>query len=322
MRRRRPVLALVLLASLVGACRTSAPITPLPDDGAGLTSSLTFTSAKQAVVDFLNAYAEAPQDGGDALAATVGSTTLAEWAHWEALRFEGIGGGYTTTVDIAGITPITTQAGADGSPEMTVDLSAQIHFIHRDEDGQVLEFTRDFSGPATLAQQGVAAWALMDVTRDGAALSRRVVVPDEGTQAAGDVTLHLSSWFNYAPAGLFFNLRITNGTDRRVFVVPSTTGLRFDQQLLKPTQRIPLSAALPGEDLEFILFFRADDPLFTSEPESVALQVRLAGWPGAKTFTYPLLGSPPPTGEEPTGSEAPPSEEPSAAGTPIGGGEG
>jgi len=195
MRGRWPVLfTSAILTSALAACSTTAgALSPEPlskiSPGAGVQTSQTRT----AVIDFLNAYANAGSDQGAALQRLVSPHSIASlWAAVIQLQEKSFPGSSSGTAKISSIgSPTPSQLTTPTTePVEDVQLQASVTFKFTPTTGQPTSQTRTFDGPMTLIESTPGTWQVVDFVRNGQPLSQ-VLAPVGTAIPKGGVTLHV-----------------------------------------------------------------------------------------------------------------------------------
>jgi hypothetical protein len=191
MRARR--LPVILLVSILGAScdpSTTGPTDPARANEVSVDDGAKASGARHAARRFVDAYAQAGEDGGNGLEAIVGTRLLRSWVHWLQVQHEQFPGTVSGTVDSTDIGPAVPieVEGVPGSAEVLrqVDVRATVLFSYVPEEGEAFTSTRSLDGPMRLVREASGAWSVLDFTRDGIPLSRQfekvqgAVALDEG----------------------------------------------------------------------------------------------------------------------------------------------
>ena len=211
----RPRAAFLALALLAAACggeeRADAPHAleqVLP------AASLDVAAVRSTALAFVRAYADTASDEGLALSRLVLGASLSEWVRWLAVQngqFDGVIRSRLSSVEVRGLQVASTER----TDVAQVLLSASVTFQYEPFGSAPFERTRVLDGPLTLVRTGVADWRVLDVTRDGLAISDGVRDLGDERVTADGVTVELHSAFLFA-AGWQFNVTIENATGESI----------------------------------------------------------------------------------------------------------
>ncbi|HEX9122601.1 MAG TPA: hypothetical protein VF984_04475 [Actinomycetota bacterium] len=298
--------AVVAIVAL-GACDppTQGPAQPLALEQVGAGIGPDVAAARQTVLDFLQAYADAPADDGVALSGLVAGAKLGAWAQWLAVQNRDFDGTIVATVDVRSVEfvafhPIQGRVGAQ------VDLGASVTFTFDPTEGDPFRRTRILDGPVTLLRAGEADWRVVDATRDGISMDAGIELFQHLRQRRHGVTVRLDSLFQFTP-NWQFNVIVANHSgwpirlDRRVGASLYTKrhgGSARRQGAITPSLvLVPDGATIQG---------LAAFPLQSSaRGRVVALTYRIRHG-GLIRFAFALAGKVTPVGAPPTASPAAP----------------
>ncbi len=216
---------------------------------------LDVTAARQAVVDFLKAYAGAAADNGAALDRAVGSTRLARWAHWLEVQNASFPGEVTGALDIRSL-DFVGSATIQGVLEAQVNLSATVTLTYRPDQGPAFQTVRQLDGPVTLFHRSSGDWAVVDITRDGQSMFASIQLFTNQIRSAKGITVQLDSLFTFAPSWSF-NVIVRNSTGHAISLNPKEAAIltRLPGQPATPANglgitptlaRIPAGATVEG----------------------------------------------------------------------------
>ncbi|MEX0833000.1 MAG: hypothetical protein WD276_03870 [Actinomycetota bacterium] len=222
--QRIPVVLLFvfLLASCTQAGTTLDPLPQGPLSGPVLTLEL--STARQAIVDFLHAYADAADDDAKSLKNVVAEGPLTHWAKWLAVQNENLPGQHTGAVAIEDISFVEFASSENGPLIARFRIKAQVVQTYVPVNGDPRQAGHDFNGFMELAQRGQGEWVVLDVTRDGASLAGAVGKFPDAEQIHSGVTVRLDSMFRF-PSVWEFNFRVKNDSGSRAGVNALTTFL-------------------------------------------------------------------------------------------------
>ncbi|MFB3738124.1 MAG: hypothetical protein ACE14W_04065 [Candidatus Velamenicoccus archaeovorus] len=301
----RLLAASALLALLAGACAPTGhrPASPLALEQVGAGIGPDVVAARQTVLDFVRAYAEAPADGGAALSAMVAGPKLTEWVRWLAIQngeFRGTIGASVEvrSIELVGIVPVQGGVGA------RLELGASVTFAFDPVGDRPFRRTRILDGPVTLIRVGRADWKVLDATRDGASMDGGIQLFDGLQQERHGVTLRLDSLFRFTP-NWQFNVLVRNRTGAPIRLAGGAVLLvendgetaRRHGVVTASLERVPDGATVAG---------LAAFPLQPS-PRGRILVLAYRTADGRRLdFAFPMARRITPSGVPPTASPAPP----------------
>jgi hypothetical protein len=169
---------LVCFATIVigASCSTpTGPQRPARQDTLSGTEAVTQAAVRGAAIGFVDAYAGASQDDGDALRGSVTGTTLRRWVHWVVIQNREFPGSIVGSSSITGVgtaAPVTIPDLPDAADIIReVILFAQVDLAATPTQGDPVSLTRVLNGPMRLATDGGGNWRVTDFSRDGVPLS-------------------------------------------------------------------------------------------------------------------------------------------------------
>jgi hypothetical protein len=210
LRAAAALLSLTLLAACtrepVGPAAPIAPaqVTPAP--------ALDASAAREAVVEFVEAYRDSPNDGTDHLMDLVAGPDLASWAKWLGVQnreFDGTIEGAADVRDVEFVGAVNTPRASGAS----VGLSASVGFRFTPTGEDPFDRVRILDGPVTLVRTSPGTYRVLDLTRDGVPMSDSIQPFRKQTRTEGDVTVTLDSLFMFNPSWQF-NVVVENRSDR------------------------------------------------------------------------------------------------------------
>lgn len=301
MRRSRSVLAAAMLTAilLAGACSSAPgrPAAPNAMEQVLPAAALDVAAIRSTALAFVRAYADTASDQGLALSRLVVGPTLSEWTRWLAVQNGQFDGTIAGDAQIEDATFVAI-ASTERYDAAQVLLRASVTFRYRPFGAEPFERTRVLDGPMTLVRTGLEDWRVIDLTRDGLALSDGVRDLGDERVTADGLTVELHSAFLFT-AGWQFNVTVENATGgpARLDGVTLTTGAgRVDGVATGPLLSIPRATGAIG-----ILAFAAGDDLtepflelrFATDQGPVVLRVDLAATigdlPGASPTPAPTI---------------------------------
>ena len=205
-------LAVAVAAALLAGCGggPSRPTAPHALEQVLPAASLDVAAVRSTAFSFVQAYADTASDEGLALSRLVMGSSLSEWVRWLAVQngqFAGVIRSRVSTVEVRGLQVASTER----YDMAQVLLTASVTFQYEPFGAAPFERTRVLDGPLTLVRTGVDEWRVLDVTRDGLAISEGVRDLGDDRVTAGDVTVELHSAFLFE-AGWQFNVTVENAT--------------------------------------------------------------------------------------------------------------
>jgi hypothetical protein len=203
-----------LLIAVLGACSRDAegPAAPIAAEQVTPGPALDAGAARQTVIDFLDAYANASSDGGAALADLVAGDEIQAWVHWLGVQDAQFPGTITGEPDLRGVAFIGS-APTKRAVGAQVDVGATITFSFVPTDGDPFERTRILDGPFTLASVSPGDWRVADLIRDGIPMSDGIQLFRGEERTDGAVTVELDSLFMFTP-NWQFNVVVENARRR------------------------------------------------------------------------------------------------------------
>ena len=223
--RRPPSVVLTLAVFISSACapRAEGPSAPIAREQVPVAPALAGASARQTALEFLDAYASSPFDGGAALADLVTGDELERWAYWLAIQnaqFPGRIEGQADVRDVAfaGTAPVDRAIGAQ------VALRATVAFTFTPVGEDAFDRARILDGPVTLVSTRPGDWRVLDITRDGVPMSDGIQLFGDEVRTDGGVSVRLDSLFMFTPSWQF-NVVVENRTAGEIGLDVEATGL-------------------------------------------------------------------------------------------------
>jgi hypothetical protein len=221
-RRAAVVLVFALTASSCAAS-LAGPGQPVALEQLGGPLGLDVAAARQTVLAFLDAYANAPSDGVAPLRSLVTGPDLRSWVRWLGVQnreFDGTIDGRVELRSAAFVTsiPLKHTIGAQ------IDLAGSVAFRFAPAGAPAFDRTRILDGPVTLLRTGLGEWKIVDVTRDGMSMDAGITRFDGQTHRLAGVSVRLDSVFRFVP-NWQFNVVVTNHSSARIGLDPAATAL-------------------------------------------------------------------------------------------------
>jgi hypothetical protein len=221
----RRIAAWSCVALALAACAPTpvGPAAPIAREQLGPGTALSASAARQAVVDFVNAYAASPTEGVGGLFDTVAGAELQSWVRWLEVQHREFAGGVTAMGEIRDVEFIDIVATADG-PLTRVGLSATVTFDYAPDDADPFQLARILDGPVILAQTGPGGYRVVDLLRDGVPMGDGIEIFRNESRGAAGVRVVVDSLFMFPPFWQF-NVVVRNDSDRPVTLDPDVLGL-------------------------------------------------------------------------------------------------
>lgn len=302
----------MLLSAMLFAACTNEPLGPAaPIAPAQLTPApaLDASAAREAVVQFVEAYRDSPADGIDPLMALVAGPDLASWARWlnvQNTEFDGTIQGVADVRDVEFVGAVSSPRASGAS----VGLSASVAFRFSPNGDEPFEFVRILDGPVTLVRTSPGSFRVLDLVRDGVPMSDSIQPFRNQTRTDGGVTVTLDSLFMFMP-NWQFNVVVENAAAHDVRLAEDGAALFVERgdgfdRIGGTVAVTPSLATIPvGETVEGLVAFRAQP-----SADGRVFSLTYGQGKGALSFEFPLgelvTQVPPP----------PPSDQPAATGAP------
>ena len=267
MRRRILLLFGTLLVLVACGPDPQGPQAPIAMEQVVEAPALDASAARQAVVDFVDAYAASPTEGVGALAQLVVGPELASWVRWLNVQHRQFIDSTDSTGSIeavADVRDVEFVASIEGRrvTGAQVSLSASVTFLFESSDEDPFERARILDGLVALVQTEKGAYRVIDLQRDGVPMSAGIELFREETRSERKAEVTLDSLFMFPP-NWQFNILVRNSGSEPLILDPDLAGLYVEGaagfERLEPM--IPGSLALvpPGMDAEGILAFPLQD---------------------------------------------------------------
>lgn len=278
------VIALVTAAACSRAPEPVGPEQPVSPQTLALDDLRVAGQARSVALAFLGAYAAAPTDGGRALMPLVEGVLAREWAHWVAVQNAGFPGTMEGTLQLGHLGYASPVRAADGSLDDLVAygvvVRATVVFSLAGENGDPLPpLERAMDGMIVMIQGQDGAFRVINFVRDGRRLDEFFRVFTRTRERREGVTVEVRNLIQLERWQ--FGIVITNGTDRKLRILPNLTALVTKADELASSERplVSFSEPLdPGESAEGIVSFVAP-----TTAEELDLQVAVAGPDGEAT---------------------------------------
>lgn len=299
--RRFAVGSALVVALSACAPATGGPVAPIAREQFGPATALDASSARQAVVDFVNAYAAAPTEGVGALAQMVAGPELSTWVRWLDVQHREFSGSIEAASDIRDVEFVEHVRTPDGNAAQ-VGLSATVTFDYAPLGDDPFQLARILDGPVVLAQTGTGRYHVIDLLRDGVPMSDGIQLFRDESRSGGQIEVFLDSLFMFPP-NWQFNVVIRNSGTETVTLDPAVAGLYVSgtgtTDRLEGLVSDSLTVIPPGGTVEGILAYELQD---SAEGRVLTLAFRLGR--RVLRFEFPLEGiltvvpPPPPTDSE------------------------
>jgi hypothetical protein len=253
--RRAAVLLVFALTASSCAASLAGPGQPVAMEQLGGPLGLDVAAARETVLAFLDAYADAPADGVERLRSLVAGPDLRSWVRWLGVQNREFDGTIDGTVELRSAAfvasiPIKKAIGAQ------VDLGASVAFHFAPADAPAFDRTRILDGPVTLLRTGLGQWKIVDVTRDGSSMDAGITRLQGRPHVLGRVSVRLDSLFRFVP-NWQFNVVVTNRTNGTVGLDPAASALVVrgagGAQAVTTVPSVSLAAIPPGATVEGLI---------------------------------------------------------------------
>ena len=299
--------AFVLLSAISLAACTNEPVGPAaPIAPAQLTPApaLDASAAREAVVQFVEAYRDSPTDGIDPLMALVAGPDLASWARWlnvQNTEFDGTIQGVADVRDVEFVGAVSTPRASGAS----VGLSASVAFRFSPHGDKPFQFVRILDGPVTLVRASPGSYRVLDLVRDGVPMSDSIQPFRNQTRTDDGVTVTMDSLFMFMPTWQF-NIVVENAGAHDMQIAEDGAALfadrgdGFERVGGQPRVTSSLVTIPAGRTVEGLVAFRAQP-----SADGLVLSLTYGQGKGALSFEFPLgdlvtqVPPPPPT-DQPT----------------------
>jgi len=237
------------------------PQAPIAMEQVAEAPALDASAARQAVVDFVDAYAASPTEGVGALAQLVVGRELGSWVRWLNVQHREFGGSIDAVADVRDVEFIGS-VDARRAMGAEVGLSASVTFLFEPLDEEAFERARILDGLVTLLQTENGSYRVIDLQRDGVPMSAGIELFREETRGEGAAEATLDSLFMFPP-NWQFNVVVRNSGGTPLILEPDLVGLYFEGaagfERLEPVITGSLALVPPGMDAEGILAFPLQD---------------------------------------------------------------
>jgi hypothetical protein len=285
----RRVAGMTCLLIVLGGCASEpqGPAAPLAAQQMGPGAALDAAAARQAVAEFVEAYAASPTEGSAALQRLVAGRELVSWTRWLDVQHREFPGTIDAAADVRDIRFVTALE-AEQARGAQVGLSALVTFAYAPEDDEPFELARVLDGLVTLLRLDNGDYLVLDLVRDGVPMSSGIEVFRGQSQRRRGLEIELDSLFMFAPSWQF-NVIIRNTGTEPVMIDPEAAGLYVPgaagAERLEGTISPSLAVIPPGAEVTGILGYEQQE----SADERV-LTLVFGTDAGAERFDFPLQG--------------------------------
>jgi hypothetical protein len=299
-----PLAVPLALLTTLSACSsgTSTVVEAVPLAAIPPAAGIQLAGARHALVEFLDAYANAGTDGGKELEQVVagGPPELRDWVRWLIVQDRSNPGDLTGSARISGIRFENFVSILGRFLGATFALDAHVTLTYRPPSGSPVTINHDFTGDATVFQRGPGDWGVYDVTRDSQSMDSQIHLLSGLSVSSGGIDMHIESLWTLTPF-LSFNVTVANheagaiglDADRTALVGNSQSDTTHPQSHTSGLDSIPGGGTAQGT-VNF----------GTPSPQTTALVVsfdRSKGPPvELKVSLNRLVNSVPPTGAAPS----------------------
>jgi hypothetical protein len=302
-----PVLPLVLA---LAACTQEpvGPAAPIAPAQLAPGPALEASAARQAVVEFVEAYRESPDQGIRRLRQLVVGPDLRSWVRWLDVQHREFEGTIESAADVRDVEFIGAVT-ARRIPLASVGLSASVLFRFDPPDDDPIDLIRVLDGPVTLIRTAPGTYRVEDLLRNGVPMSDGIQPFRRQVRTEGGVTVHLDSLFMFPPRWQF-NVVIENATPHDVSLDPDGAALFVDRgdgfERVEGALTSSLRAVPAGRTAEGLMVFPAQ-----RSADGRVLSLVYGRGPRALRFEFPLqdlvTAVPPPAPTDGGTAEAAPS---------------
>jgi hypothetical protein len=283
----RRLLSFVVVVAAAAACsRVPEPLGPEAPHSMGFLATDDARLAGQArsvALAFLEAYANAPRDGGRALGRLMEGVIGQQWAHWLSVQNASFAGEMAGDLELGHLGRALPVRADDGSLDDVVAygvvVRATVVFTLTNEDGEPLpDLRRVMNGLIVVVRSEDDRFRVLNFVRDDRRLDQFFQVFDGALERRNGVVVEVKNLVQLERWQ--FGVQITNGTDRPLRVVPRLTALLTEEQRPATAEQplVSFRAIPPGESAEGIVSFAA--PAQTAELD---LQIAVTGPDGEAT---------------------------------------
>jgi hypothetical protein len=279
-------LGIALLLAIAGACtpQPEGPADPIAVEQFSAGTALDASASRQAVVDFVDAYAASPTEGAVALANLVAGPKLSSWVRWLNVQHREFTGTIAASADIRDVEFVGEVTTERETMAAQVGLSASVTFQFSPEGAAAFDRARILDGPVTLVRAANGAYLVYDLSRDGVPMSDGIQLFQDQLDRQDHVRVVMDSLFMFPP-NWQFNVVIENLGTRPLVIDPAEAGLYVDDVRVDGVTTRSLLEIAPGQTIDGILAFPVQD---SAEGRVLTLAYRVGDEP--LRFEFPLNG--------------------------------
>ncbi|HET9249730.1 MAG TPA: hypothetical protein VFP13_07305 [Actinomycetota bacterium] len=307
--RARAAIAIVPVLVLAACAKEPVgPAAPIAPAQLAPGTALEASAARQAVVDFVEAYRESPVQGVEPLGETVVGPDLASWVRWLGVQHREFDGTIESQADVRDVEFIGAVT-ARRIPLASVGLSASVAFRFDPQDDAPIELVRVLDGPVTLIRMAPGTYRVQDLLRNGVPMSDSIQPFRHQVRTEGGVTVRMDSLFMFPP-NWQFNVIVENTTAHDVTLDPDGAALFVDVgdgfERIQGTLTPSLNVVPAGGRVDGLMVFGAQ-----RSADGRVLSLVYGTGPDALRFEFPLqdlvTAVPPPPPTDPGSVEVVPS---------------
>ena len=221
-----PTIGLVLV--LAGCAQQPVgPAAPIAPAQLAPGPALEASAARQAVVEFVEAYRESPDQGIGRLKQLVIGPDLQSWVRWLDVQHREFDGTIESAADVRDV-EFMGAVTARRIPFASVRLSASVLFRFDPRDNDPIDLVRVLDGPVTLIRTAAGTYRVEDLLRNGVPMSDSIQPLRHQVRTVGGVTVQLDSLFMFPPKWQF-NVVIQNASPHDVSLDPDGAALFVDR---------------------------------------------------------------------------------------------
>lgn len=223
MRLRAAIAVLPVLALAACAREAVGPAAPIAPAQLAPGPALEASAARQAVVEFVEAYRASPEQGVAPLRNLVAGRDLASWVGWLDVQHRQFDGTIQAVADVRDVEFIGALT-ARRVPLASVGLSASVGFRFDPTDDDPIDLVRVLDGPVTLVQSSAGTYLVEDLLRNGVPMSDSIQRFHNQVRMEGGLSVRLDSLFMFPP-NWQFNIVIENRSSHDLALDPDVAAL-------------------------------------------------------------------------------------------------
>jgi hypothetical protein len=215
--------AAIAAASVACAPALQGPAAPIAAEEVAAGTAFDASASRQAVLDFVAAYAASPTDGPGPLIGVVGGAELASWVQWLNVQHREFPGAIEASAEIRDVEFVGEVESGDLIGAQ-VALSASVIFRFSPQGAETFDRVRILDGPVSVVQTQDRRFVVVDLLRDGVSMSDGVRIFDALRAREGPLEIAVDSLHMFPP-NWQFNVVIRNTSGRPWSLRPELSGL-------------------------------------------------------------------------------------------------